>query len=166
MASVENLVIESIQFTNNRTLRKWQIVTAIACIVAIVVTALLIWQVSKDDTQCNVKTHNTVNQNGGKESGTKQEQPTYWRPCPRLPSLIALPETIPEPLSKALSRIGELVNNAVNSTVQLPAISVNVFIRTALFGLDIMEARNTRGKINQTTGPSIELEALPRSSWS
>ena len=127
MASVENLVIESIQFTNNRTLRKWQIVTAIACIVAIAVTALLIWQVSKDDTQCNVKTHNTVNQNGGKESGTKQEQPTYWRPCPRLPSLIALPETIPEPLSKALSRIGELVNNAVNSTVQLPAISVNVF---------------------------------------
>lgn len=127
MASVENLVIESIQFTNNRTLRKWQIVTAIACIVAIAVTALLIWQVSKDDTQCNVKTHNTVNQNGGKESGTKQEQPTYWRPCPRLPSLIALPETIPEPLSKALSRIGELVNNAVNSTVQLPAISVSVF---------------------------------------
>ena len=127
MASVENLVIESIQFTNNRTLRKWQIVTAIACIVAIVVTALLIWQVSKDDRQCTVKTLNTVNQNGGKESGTKQEQPAYSRPCPRLPSLIALPETIPEPLSKALSRIGELVNNAVNSTVQLPAISVNVF---------------------------------------
>ncbi|CAH3028592.1 unnamed protein product [Porites evermanni] len=127
MASVENLVIESIQFTNNRTLRKWQIVTAIACIVAIVVTALLIWQVSKDDRQCNVKTHNTVNQNGGKESGTKQEQPAYWRPCPRLPSLIALPETIPEPLSKALSRIGELVNNTVNSTAQLPAISVSVF---------------------------------------
>lgn len=127
MASVENLVIESIQFTNNRTLRKWQIVTAIACIVAIVVTALLIWQVSKDDRQCTVKTLNTVNQNGGKESGTKQEQPAYSRPCPRLPSLIALPETIPEPLSKALSRIGELVNNAVNSTVQLPAISVSVF---------------------------------------
>ena len=127
MASVENLVIESIQFTNNRTLRKWQIVTAIACIVAIVVTALLIWQVSKDDRHCTVKTLNTVNQNGGKESGTKQEQPAYSRPCPRLPSLIALPETIPEPLSKALSRIGELVNNAVNSTVQLPAISVSVF---------------------------------------
>ena len=128
MASVENLVIESIQFTNKRTLRKWQIVTAIACIVAIVVTALLIWQVSKGDRQCsNVKTYNTVNQNGGKESGTKQEQPAYWRPCPRLPSLIALPETIPELLSKALSRIGELVNNAVNSTVQLPAISVSVF---------------------------------------
>lgn len=128
MASVENLVIESIQLTNKRTLRKWQIVTAIACIVAIVVTALLIWQVSKGDRQCsNVKTYNTVNQNGGKESGTKQEQPAYWRPCPRLPSLIALPETIPELLSKALSRIGELVNNAVNSTVQLPAISVSVF---------------------------------------
>lgn len=123
-ASVENLVIESIQFTNSRAARIWRIIAAIACTVAIIVTALLIWQVLKDCKQCEPK---PLEENGGKDCAVRREQPKYGRPCPRQPSLLAMPDSIPPTLSKALSRIGDLVNTLVNSTAQLPAISMNVF---------------------------------------
>lgn len=127
MASVENLVIESITFQNSRTVRIWQAVASIACIVAIIVTALLIWQVLKDDKQCDVKRND---ENGGEDINTREsktELPKYQLPCPRQPSLLPMPNSIPQGLSKALSRIGDLVNSAVNTTAQLPAISVNIF---------------------------------------
>lgn len=124
MASVENLVIESITFTNSRTVRIWQIIAAIASVVAIIVTALLIWQVLKDHKQCDSK---PPDQNGGKDSKSRRELPQFSRPCPRQPTLHRMPESLPPGLSKALEKIDDLVTSAVNSTAQLPAISVNVF---------------------------------------
>ena len=124
--SIENLVIESITFKNSRSVRIWQVIASIACVVAIVVTALLIWQVLKEGKQCDSKRQD---ENGGgiDTAASKKPPPRYRLPCPRQPSLRPIPDIIPSGLSKALSKIGDLVNSAVNTTAQLPAISVNVF---------------------------------------
>lgn len=144
-SSIENLVIESVQFKYSRTARIWQAIAAIACIVAIVVTALLIWQVLKDDKQCDAKQHE---QDGGKDAASKRQQPTFGRPCPRQPSLLPMPDSIPAGLSKTLAKIGELVSSAVNSTAQLPAISINVFYQNRTlwsrhYGTKVYRGENT-----------------------
>ena len=126
MASVENLVMESLQFKYTQASRKWKIVAAIACVVAIAMTGLFIWQVLKNDEQsdavCNGKT-------GPKEEAkriTPHEQ--FGRQCPhQLASLPAITDPIPKQLSNALQNIGDYIESVVDPDAQLPAISINVF---------------------------------------
>ena len=126
MASVENLVMESLQFKYTQASRKWKIFTAIACVVAIVMTGLFIWQVLKDEKQsdkfCNGK-------NGPKvEEATRTNPEQFGLPCPHQPArLPAIIDPIPEGLSNTLKKIGDYINSVVDQDAQLPAISVNVF---------------------------------------
>lgn len=125
MASVENLVMESLQFKYTQASRKWKIVAAMACVVAIVMTGLFIWQVLKDDEQsdsfCNGK-------NRPKEEASRTNPEQFGRPCPHQPArLPPIVDPIPEQLSNALKKIGDYVDSVVDADAQLPAISVNVF---------------------------------------
>ena len=127
MASVENLVMESLQFKYTQASRKWKIVAAIACVVAIVMTGLFIWQLLKSDEQsdtfCNGK-------NGPKDEEAKMINPQeqFGRQCPhqlaRLPPIF---DPTPERLSNALKNVGDYIDSVVDPEAQLPAISVNVF---------------------------------------
>lgn len=125
MASIENLVMESLQFKYTQASRTWKIIAAISCAVAIVMTALFLWQVLKNDKQCDSQCND---KHGGKEAETKSDPIVqFGRPCPQLPSLLSITDPIPERLSMALTKIGDYVNSVVNSTAQLPAISANIF---------------------------------------
>ena len=128
MASVENLVLESISFENTRTVRIWRAIAAVACVIAVVVTALFIWQVLKDSPNKLCSAEQSESANGGIQTGeSRSELPKFSMPCPRNPSLLPLPESIPKHLTNALNKIKELVNSTVNNTAELPAISLNIF---------------------------------------
>lgn len=129
MSSVENLVMESMQIKYTRSSRTWKIVAGISCIVAVVMTALFLWQVLKDCKQCDSKTNdNNGNKTGGKEAETRSDPDRFGSPCPPQPArLLPLSEPLPKQLSEGLKKIGDYVSSRVNNTVQLPAISVNVF---------------------------------------
>lgn len=126
MASVENLVMESLQFKYTQASRKWKIIAAIACVVAIAMTGLFIWQVLKNDEQrdtfCNGKT-------GPKEEAKRiNPQEQFGQQCPhQLASLPPITDPIPERLSNALKNIGDYIESVVDPDAQLPAISINVF---------------------------------------
>ena len=125
MASVENLVMESLQFKYTQASRKWKVVAAIACVVAIVMTGLFVWQILKDDEQ-NASLCNGKNSPREEATGTNSEQ--FGRPCPRQPArLPRIVEPIPERLSNALKKISGYLDSVVDPNAQLPAISVNVF---------------------------------------
>lgn len=125
MASVENLVMESLQFKYTQTSRKWKILAAIACVVAIVMTGLFIWQVLKDDEQSDSLCNGKI---GPKEEATRTDPEQFGRPCPQQPArLPPITDPIPERLSNALKKIGDYVNSVVDLDAQLPAISVQVF---------------------------------------
>ena len=127
MASVENLVMESLQFKYTQASRKWKIVAAIACVVAIVMTGLFIWQLLKNDEQSNTFCNG---KNGPKDEEAKRINPQeqFGRQCPhqlaRLPPIF---DPIPEGLSTALKNVGDYIDSVVDPDAQLPAISVNVF---------------------------------------
>lgn len=128
MASVENLVLESISFQNTRTVRIWRAIAAVACVITVVVTALFIWQVLKDSPNKLCSAEQSESANGGIQTGeSRSELPKFSMPCPRNPSLLPLPESIPKNLANALNKIKELVNSTVNNTAELPAISLNIF---------------------------------------
>jgi len=125
MASVENLVMESLQFKYTQASRKWKIIAAIACVVAIVMTGLFIWQVLKEGKQntslCN-------GEHGPKEEAFETNPEQFGRPCPRRPArLPPIIDPIPERLSNVLKKISGYLESAVDPNAQLPAISVNVF---------------------------------------
>lgn len=127
MSSVENLVIESITFKNSRAVRIWQAIATVTFIVAAVVTALLIWQVLKDNKQCTSKQNDSEKNGGIQTSASKTDPPKVFIPCARQPSPLHLPDSIPGNLTRALDKIKDLFKSAVNQTAQLPAISLNLF---------------------------------------
>lgn len=123
MSSVENLVMESMQIRYTRSTRTWRIVAVVACIIAIVMTALFLWQVLKNDEEC------AKCGNGYDRAPPKKSEPdTYGSPCPKTPGkLMALSEKLPEQLSTGLKKIADYISSRVNKTVNLPAISANIF---------------------------------------
>ena len=126
MSSVENLVMESMQIRYTRSTRTWRIVAVVACIIAIVMTALFLWQVLKNDEEC------AKCGNGYDRAPPKKSEPdTYGSPCPKTPGkLMALSEKLPEQLSTGLKKIADYISSRVNKTVNLPAISANIFYRS------------------------------------
>lgn len=123
--SMENLVMESLQFKYTRASRTWKIVAGIACTVAIIMTALFLWRVLKDDEQCGSVCNG---KNGVKQAATRTDPMQFGRPCPQQPArLPTITDPIPERLSLALKKIGDYVNSAIDQEAKLPAISVNIY---------------------------------------
>ena len=123
--SVENLVMESLEFKYTRASRTWKIVAAAACTVAIIMTALFVWQVLKVEKNCSSVCNGkkTVN-----VAATRTDPMQFGQPCPQLPArLPPVNDPIPERLSMALRKIGDYVNSAIDQEAKLPAISVNVY---------------------------------------
>ena len=101
------------------SLRIWQILTAIAILIAVGVTAAFIWYV--------------VTHKPSTESNTEQRegdiQDPAILPCPQLPTLFPLPKPMPKEITDVFENLESTLSSLVDRNASLPAISMNVFYR-------------------------------------
>ena len=95
-------------------LRLWKILAVVSSLVAVVVTAVLIWYVLSHKSQSE-----------SNEKGSKHTQDTLE--CPQLPTLLSLPKPTPERITEIFQQLESTLNDVVDKESSLPAISVNVF---------------------------------------
>ena len=98
-------------------LKVWKILTVVSVVltlVAVTVTAVLIWYVlsNKSELECN------------KQRDTNIEDTLE---CPQLPTLLPLPKPRPERITEIFQKLESALNALVDKESSLPAISMNVF---------------------------------------
>ena len=158
MASMEDLVVKPVQFKNFRSLRKWQIIAATACIVAVIMTVLFVWQVLKNGQQSNSDTGHS----GGKSARSTKAMDQFGQPCPAVPSLSAVFDPLPSGLSKALDKIDEYVNSFVNQSVGLPSISLNVYYQDRVLRSSHFGRKTYRGEHKPDNGTVYRIGSITK----
>ena len=127
-------------------LRIWQILTAIAVMIAVSVTAAFICYVITHNQETNAEQHE-----GGIQTAAILPCPTYTHktessteqhegdikdpaslPCPQLPTLFPLPTPTPEEITDVFEELESAVSSLVDQNSSLPAISMNVFYRNEI----------------------------------
>lgn len=116
--SMENLVPEASTIKSNRVHKILLLVTAVACIFAVVMMALFVWEVTKSPSSGSGPSSNL---------GDDSSWPAK-RLCPKIPLLLSLPSPLPQDLQKALQNLDAYLESQVNEN-GLPAISANLFYR-------------------------------------
>jgi len=96
-------------------LKLWKILTGISTLVAVTVTAVLIWYVLSNKS----------------ESGSTEQQADKKiqnvLACPQLPSLLPLPKPTPQRIAEVFQKLESALSALVDKESSLPAISMNVF---------------------------------------
>ena len=111
---------------NVRTVRRWQIVAAIASALAVVMTALFIWQTLRYHQLMAAPAETTSS-----KPSPSGDSDSYGSPCPAVPMLLSLPKRLPDKLAQAFRRIDNHFKSFVDENASLPAISCNVFYKNA-----------------------------------
>lgn len=99
------------------SLRIWQILTAIAVMIAVGVTAAFVWYIIAHKTESSTEQH----------EGDIKDPASL--PCPQLPTLFPLPKPTPEEITDVFEKLESAVSALVDQNASLPAISMNVFYR-------------------------------------
>ena len=101
------------------SLRIWKILTAIATLVAVAVTAAFIWY---------VLTHK-AEENNGKQVPDSGTQTAAILACPQLPTLFNLTKPTPKRITDVFEKIESALRSLVEEKSFLPAISMNIFYK-------------------------------------
>ena len=99
------------------SLRIWKILTAIATLIALAVTAAFI---------CYVLTHKTE-KSGGQKVPNSGTQTAAIMACPQLPTLFPLTKPTPKRIKDVFEKIEAVLSSLVEKKSSLPAISMNIF---------------------------------------
>ncbi|XP_020631649.1 putative beta-lactamase-like 1 [Orbicella faveolata] len=96
-------------------LKLWKILAVVSTLVAVAVTAVLIWYVlsHKSDSESN------------EQEAVKNIQDTLE--CPQLPTLLPLPKPTPERITEVFQKLESALSALIDKGSSLPAISMNVF---------------------------------------
>ena len=95
-------------------LKLWKISTLVSVMVAVAVTAVLIWYVQSSKSELE-----SIKQEDTNIQDTLE--------CPKLPTLLPLPKPTPERITKIFQKLESILNALVDKESSLPAISMNVF---------------------------------------
>lgn len=145
--SMENLVPEASVIKSNRVVKILIIITAVACIFAVVMMALFVWEVTKKPSSV---------------PGSSSEDDSSWpakRSCPKIPLLLPLPSPLPQELQEAINDLDAYLGSQINEN-GLPAISANLFYKdrilwTGHYGIKKLGGQkpnnNTRYRIGSIT---------------
>ena len=144
MDSNSNLARENQLESTRKTARLWKLLAIAASIVAVVLAALLIWQIATrpvvnqkaSSNACNTKSNDT----------DKNDTTSYssMPSCPRMPTIRHLPTPLPVELEKVFKELDTILSKMVDENSPLPAISANVFYRDTVlwsghYGRKILE---------------------------
>ena len=99
------------------SLRIWKILTLIATLIALAVTAVLIWY---------VLTHKTK-ENSGQPVPDTDTRDAAILPCPQLPTLFPLVKPTPKRITDVFDKVETVLSSLVEKNSSLPAISMNIF---------------------------------------
>ena len=96
-------------------LKLWKILTGISTLVAVTVTAVLIWYVLSNKSESR----------STEQQADKKIQNVLA--CPQLPSLLPLPKPTPQRITEVFQKLESALSALVDKESSLPAISINVF---------------------------------------
>ena len=101
-----------------RFYRVWQAASVIFLVCFFVMTGLFIWKANEHSKKENI----TPGISGGHSELTE-------KPCPKQPTLLDLPDPLPGDITEALETLNTHLNSLVKPTLNVPAISANVFYK-------------------------------------
>ena len=127
--SKRNLAEESKLESARKRVRYWKLLAVGACIVAVVLAALLIWQIATR-TVNQKASPKTCSSNDTTRNGTIPSSST--NPCPRIPTTRSLPTALPDELENVFKELNTILTKMVDKNASLPAISANVFYRDSV----------------------------------
>ena len=101
-------------------LKLWKTLTVVSTLVAVAVTAVLIWYVVSHKSE--VKSN--------EQEADENIQDTLE--CPQLPTLLPLPKPTPERITSVFQKLESALSALIDEESSLPAISMNVFYQDTI----------------------------------
>lgn len=140
LARVNQVELES---TRKRA-RLWKLLAIAASIVAVVLAALLIWQIATRPVVNQKAYSNACNTEGNDTAKNDTTSYSSMPSCPRMPTIRHLPTPLPVELEKVFKELDTILSKMVDENSPLPAISANVFYRDTVlwsghYGRKILE---------------------------
>ena len=113
------------RYQGRRTSLLLMFVTAASCILAIIMTVVLVWHLAK-----NSSSENSHNEKLGSDETVHINAPAST--CPKLPPTLPLPSRLPKELEDAFQKVDAILRKMPNDITMLPAISANIFYRDSV----------------------------------
>ena len=122
--SNRNLAKESQIESVRKRARLWKLMAIAACVVAVILAAILIWQTTVNQKASSTTTCSTELNDAAKNDTTLSSSTP---PCPRVPTIRPLPTPMPIELENVFKELDTLFTKMVGKNTSLPAISANIF---------------------------------------